>query len=103
MRRPAPRPATRRPRITTVSSRRVSGAGRRRSATAAGAAPRSPISARPWRGRNLDVVVDALATRIVFSGRRAVGVEYLRGGDRVVVHAEREVTLAGGVINSPQL
>jgi 4-pyridoxate dehydrogenase len=59
---------------------------------------------RPALARsNLDVVVDVLATRIVFSGRRAVGVEYLRGGDRVVVHAEREVTLAGGVINSPQL
>ena len=33
------------------------------------------------RRRNLAVVTDALATRILFEGRRAVGVEYLHGGD----------------------
>ena len=58
-----------------------------------------PALARP----NLEVAVGALATRIVIEGRRAVGVEYLRGGERVVARAEREVILAGGVINSPQL
>ena len=59
---------------------------------------------RPALGRaNLDVLVRTLATRIVFDGRRAVGIEYLRNGERNVVRAEREVLLAGGVINSPQL
>jgi 4-pyridoxate dehydrogenase len=59
---------------------------------------------RPALGRgNLDVLVDTLATRIVFDGRRAVGIEYLENGERNVAHAEREILLAGGVINSPQL
>ena len=59
---------------------------------------------RPALGRgNLDVLVDTLATRIVFDGRRAVGIEYLANGERNVAHAEREILLAGGVINSPQL
>ena len=49
------------------------------------------------------MLVNALATRIVFDGRRAVGIEYLKNGERNVVRAEREVLLAGGVINSPQL
>jgi 4-pyridoxate dehydrogenase len=58
-----------------------------------------PALARP----NLDVRVNALATRILFEGRRAVGVEYLKGSERLTARAEREVILAGGVINSPQL
>jgi choline dehydrogenase/4-pyridoxate dehydrogenase len=51
----------------------------------------------------LTVETDALATRIVLDQRRATGVEYLKGGERVTAHAEREVILAGGVINTPQL
>jgi 4-pyridoxate dehydrogenase len=59
---------------------------------------------RPALGRgNLDVLVNALATRIVFDGHRAVGIEYFRNGERGVAHADREILLAGGVINSPQL
>ncbi len=58
-----------------------------------------PALARP----NLEVATGALATRILFAGHRAVGVEYLRRGERLIAHAEREVILAGGVINSPQL
>ncbi len=45
----------------------------------------------------------ALVTRILIEGSRAVGVEYLKSGQRIVAHAEHEVILAGGVINSPQL
>jgi choline dehydrogenase/4-pyridoxate dehydrogenase len=41
--------------------------------------------------------------RILFEGHRAVGVEYLRDGEQQVARAGREVILAGGVINSPQL
>jgi choline dehydrogenase/4-pyridoxate dehydrogenase len=58
-----------------------------------------PALARP----NLAVEVKALATRILFEGHRAVGVEYLKGRERHTARAEREVILAGGVINSPQL
>jgi choline dehydrogenase/4-pyridoxate dehydrogenase len=58
----------------------------------------------PARARgNLAVEVGVLATRILFEGRRAVGVEYEKDGARHVARAEREVILAGGVINSPQL
>lgn len=59
---------------------------------------------RPARGRaNLRVVTEAMATRIVFEGRRAVGIEYRRGAETRIVRARREVILSGGAINSPQL
>ena len=51
---------------------------------------------------NLEVEVDALTHRILFDGRRAVGVEYSRGGETHRAFAEREVILCGGSINSPQ-
>src|SRR5215813_11872796 len=52
---------------------------------------------------NLMVEVNALATRVLIEGGRAAGVEYRRGSERIIARAEREVILAGGVINSPQL
>ena len=45
----------------------------------------------------------ALATGIVFDGRRAVGVHYEQGGRKHLASARREVILCGGPINSPQL
>ena len=53
--------------------------------------------------RNVDVRPHAHAARILFEGNRAVGVEYLRAGERRVVRAAREVIVAGGAVNSPQL
>ena len=53
--------------------------------------------------RNLILRTKAHATRILFEGRRAVGVEYRRGGRLEQVRATREVILSGGAINSPQL
>lgn len=59
---------------------------------------------RPALGRrNLKVEVKALVTRVLFEGDRAVGVEYVKDGRVTTVRAAREVILAGGVINSPQL
>jgi choline dehydrogenase len=59
---------------------------------------------RPARRRaNLTVVTHAQATRVLFEDKRAVGVEYLRGGRRLQARADREVILSGGAINSPQL
>ena len=59
---------------------------------------------RPARRRaNLAVETEALATRVLFEGRSAVGVEYRRGGETRTVRARREVILAGGALNSPQL
>jgi 4-pyridoxate dehydrogenase len=52
---------------------------------------------------NLTVETEALATKLIFNGRRAAGVDYVRRGETVTAHAEREVILCGGVINSPQL
>ena len=52
---------------------------------------------------NLTLKVNALATRIVFEGTRATGMEYVQRGTTHSAHAAREVILAGGVINTPQL
>lgn len=52
---------------------------------------------------NLTVLTGAMATRIVLEGKRATGIEYLCDGVRQIASAGREVILAGGVINSPQL
>ena len=42
-------------------------------------------------------------TRILFEGRRAIGVEAKRGGETLRFRARREVVLSGGAFNSPQL
>lgn len=59
---------------------------------------------RPAMNRtNLSVHSEALATRVIFDGTRAVGVEYRQGGTTRTIAARREVVLCGGAINSPQL
>jgi choline dehydrogenase len=55
------------------------------------------------RRKNLTVLTGATVTRVVFDGRRAVGVEFQRRGQQCVAHARSEVVLSGGAINSPQL
>ena len=56
------------------------------------------------RGRpNLTVITDAHATRVVFDGQRATGVEYLRDGQRELVSAGAEVVVSAGALMSPQL
>jgi choline dehydrogenase len=55
------------------------------------------------RRPNLAVVPNALATRILLSGRRAVGIEFRRGDTTRTAQASHEVILAGGAFNSPQL
>ncbi len=55
------------------------------------------------RRANLRVATHALATRILFEGRRARGVEYSQGGTTHRVRVDAEVILSGGPINSPQL
>jgi 4-pyridoxate dehydrogenase len=52
---------------------------------------------------NLTVETAALTTKIIFDGRRACGIKYIKNGETVTAHAAREVILCGGVINSPQL
>jgi choline dehydrogenase len=59
---------------------------------------------KPVRRRaNLKVVLEALATRIVFEERRATGIEYLAGNEKRSANANAEVIVAGGAFNSPQL
>ena len=58
----------------------------------------------PVMGRsNLRVETYALAQRVIFEGKRAVGVEYTQKGEKHTVRANREVILCGGGVNSPQL
>ncbi|MGH8969712.1 MAG: choline dehydrogenase [Actinomycetes bacterium] len=52
---------------------------------------------------NLEVRTRALVTRVVFDGKRAVGVEYRAGRGGVQRARAGEVILCGGAINSPQL
>ncbi|MBV8665487.1 MAG: GMC family oxidoreductase N-terminal domain-containing protein [Burkholderiaceae bacterium] len=52
---------------------------------------------------NLHVQTGAVATRILFEGKRAIGIEYRQGGQTKTLKARREVLLAGGAFNSPQL
>jgi choline dehydrogenase len=61
-----------------------------------------PAMRRP----NVAVRTHAHATGIVFDGRRAVGVRYAQGGHgraETEVRARKELILAGGTYNSPQL
>jgi choline dehydrogenase len=58
-----------------------------------------PVMKRP----NLEVRTNALTSRVVLDGGRAVGVSYTRGGVTSTVRARREVLLASGTINSPHL
>lgn len=58
-----------------------------------------PAMKRP----GLKVETEALATRIMIENGRSSGIEYMRGGIARKATARREVILAGGVINTPQL
>jgi len=60
---------------------------------------------RPALSRSsLRVEIGASVNRVLIDGHRAVGVEYVSAsGETSQVHAAREVILAGGAINSPQL
>ncbi|RUZ84831.1 choline dehydrogenase [Mesorhizobium sp. M7A.F.Ca.CA.001.14.1.1] len=55
------------------------------------------------RRGNVKVLTGAMATKILLRDGRAAGIAYTRGGASHEVLARREVLLAGGVINTPQL
>jgi choline dehydrogenase len=55
------------------------------------------------RRSNLTVITGAHAARLVLEGRRAAGVQYIAAGGLTTARAMREVIVAGGAINSPQL
>jgi choline dehydrogenase len=70
--------------------------GRRRSTAVAYL---RPAQKRP----NLRVETKALATKVLFEGQRAAGVEYLQNGRLRKALARKETILSGGAFNSPQL
>jgi choline dehydrogenase-like flavoprotein len=59
----------------------------------------SPNLSRP----NLQVITGAMTTRVLFEGRRAVGVEVRVGAQTQQLRAQREVLLSAGALQSPQL
>lgn len=59
----------------------------------------SPVKSRP----NLTVITRAQVTKVLIEGGRATGVEYIRGKKRHELKSTKEVVLAGGAVNSPQL
>src|SRR3984885_2567918 len=71
--------------------------GRRRASTAV--TYLRPAMKRP----NLRVEVRALAQRVIFDGKRAIGLEYRQDGQIKRARARREALLAGGSLQSPQL
>lgn len=68
--------------------------GRRQSAATAFLRPAE-------RRANLTVLTDRTVDRVIFDGRRARGVELLRGGRRETIGAAREVILCGGALATP--
>ena len=53
--------------------------------------------------KNLIIICDALASRVTFEGRRAIGVEIVQAGERRIIAARREVILSAGVFASPAI
>ena len=58
-----------------------------------------PVKHRP----NLDIRTNAHTQRILFEGKRAVGVRYKQGNSNVEIRARREIILSSGSVGSPQL
>jgi choline dehydrogenase len=58
-----------------------------------------PVMGRP----NLTVETEAQATRILFEGKKAVGVEFVQKGAKRTARTQGEVILAAGAVASPQL
>jgi choline dehydrogenase len=58
-----------------------------------------PVMSRP----NLTVSLNSLTTRVLIENGRAVGVKYVKDRQTFEARAQREIVLAGGAYNSPQL
>jgi choline dehydrogenase len=52
---------------------------------------------------NLTVLSNAHVHRIVFEGKRAVGIAFNRHGEDSIARASRDIVLSGGAVNSPQI
>ena len=67
--------------------------------TSAASAFLRPIADR----KNLTIMTGAHVTRVLFAGRIARGVEWVKDGRRGSAEADREIVLSGGALQSPQL
>ncbi|GLQ06707.1 GMC family oxidoreductase [Sneathiella chinensis] len=52
---------------------------------------------------NLDILTHATASRILFEGKKAVGVQYVQDGQTKTLKARQEIILSGGAFATPQL
>ena len=55
------------------------------------------------RKGNVKLVTHAYVTRVILAGKRAVGVEYVDGGETIIAKARRDIVLAASSINSPKI
>ncbi|SDB93094.1 choline dehydrogenase [Acinetobacter boissieri] len=55
--------------------------------------------------KNLTIVTHAVTDKVLFSGKKAIGVQYLQGGNTtpIKVSARKEVLISSGTIASPQI
>ncbi|MDB4973318.1 MAG: hypothetical protein JWN48_1659, partial [Myxococcaceae bacterium] len=58
---------------------------------------------REPRQENLQIITRALVRRVVFEGKRAIGVELEQDGKVRIVRARREVVLSAGALETPKL
>ncbi|KAI7815416.1 glucose dehydrogenase, partial [Rhyzopertha dominica] len=59
----------------------------------------APVMDRP----NLNVVTNALVTKLLLDGNDTVGVEFVKAGKKYSVNVDKEVILSAGAFNTPQL
>ena len=79
------------------------GLSRSRRSTANGGARRAYLLPHVGRRDNLTVETHAQVLRILFDGTRAIGVEVRQRGEVRTLRARREVVLAAGALQTPQL
>jgi choline dehydrogenase len=53
--------------------------------------------------KNLTVLTGAIVSRVVFTGHRATGVEFMHAGKQLTIKAEREVIMALGAVHTPKV
>ncbi|XP_033217541.1 glucose dehydrogenase [FAD, quinone]-like isoform X2 [Belonocnema kinseyi] len=59
---------------------------------------------RPVRDRrNLHIMLNATAARVIIENNKAVGIQYYKDGEYRAARATKEIIVSGGAVNSPQL
>jgi len=53
--------------------------------------------------KNLSTETNVQVNRILFDGKKAIGVEYLKDGETIICKSNKEIILSAGAINSPQI